>query len=89
MWYENACHLLYTYSNYVYVHLKLYTEQNFERMFFTGELEVELVPQGTIAARLRAAGNGMPAIFTPAGAGEYLRERICTQRYTQSNIIDL
>ena len=38
-------------------------------MFFTGELEVELVPQGTIAARLRAAGNGMPAIFTPAGAG--------------------
>ena len=38
-------------------------------MFFTGELEVELVPQGTIAARLRASGNGMPAIFTPAGAG--------------------
>ena len=47
-------------------------QQNFERMFFTGELEVELVPQGTIAARLRAAGNGMPAIFTPAGAGEYI-----------------
>ncbi|KAL3802870.1 hypothetical protein ACHAWO_010369 [Cyclotella atomus] len=43
--------------------------KNFERMFFTGELEVELVPQGTIAARLRAAGSGMPAIFTPAGAG--------------------
>mmetsp|Transcript_8324 Transcript_8324/g.20446 ORF Transcript_8324/g.20446 Transcript_8324/m.20446 type:complete len:560 (-) Transcript_8324:89-1768(-) len=43
--------------------------KNFERMYFTGELEVELVPQGTIAARLRAAGNGMPAIFTPAGAG--------------------
>lgn len=38
-------------------------------MFFSGQLEVELVPQGTIAARLRAAGNGMPAIFTPAGAG--------------------
>jgi len=43
--------------------------KNFERMFFSGLLEVELVPQGTIAARLRAAGNGMPAIFTPAGAG--------------------
>lgn len=43
--------------------------KNFERMFFTGELEVELVPQGTIAARLRAAGAGMPAVFTPAGAG--------------------
>lgn len=47
--------------------------QNFERMFFTGELEVELVPQGTIAARLRAAGNGMPAIFTPAGAGKHFQ----------------
>ena len=43
--------------------------KNFERMFFTGQIEVELVPQGTIAARLRASGNGMPAIFTPAGAG--------------------
>lgn len=40
-------------------------------MFFSGELEVELVPQGTIAARLRATGSGMPAIFTPAGAGKY------------------
>ena len=39
-------------------------------MFFSGELEVELVPQGTIAARLRATGNGMPVIFTPAGAGK-------------------
>jgi len=60
---------------YVFIHTKnivtmqLLLSQNFERMFFTGELEVELVPQGTIAARLRAAGNGMPAIFTPAGAG--------------------
>ena len=44
--------------------------KNFERMFFTGELEVELVPQGTIASRLRAAGSGVPAIFTPAGAGK-------------------
>ena len=69
MWYENACHLLYTYSDYV--HLKLYTEQNFERMFFTGELEVELVPQGTIAARLRAAGNGMPAIFLKGTSTEF------------------
>ena len=43
--------------------------KHFEQMFFTGGLEVELVPQGTIAARLRAAGAGMPAIFTPAGAG--------------------
>lgn len=48
--------------------------KNFEHMFFTGQLEVELVPQGTIAARLRAAGNGMPAIFTPAGAGTLYSE---------------
>ncbi len=46
-------------------------QQNLERMFFGGELEVELVPQGTIAARLRASGSGMPVIFTPAGAGMY------------------
>ena len=54
--------------------VQLLLSQNFERMFFTGELEVELVPQGTIAARLRAAGNGMPAIFTPAGAGKHLMQ---------------
>eukprot|EP00565_Helicotheca_tamesis_P001150 CAMPEP_0185723240 /NCGR_PEP_ID=MMETSP1171-20130828/148_1 /TAXON_ID=374046 /ORGANISM="Helicotheca tamensis, Strain CCMP826" /LENGTH=549 /DNA_ID=CAMNT_0028390909 /DNA_START=154 /DNA_END=1803 /DNA_ORIENTATION=- len=43
--------------------------KNFEEMFFTGKLEVELTPQGTLAARLRAAGQGMPAFFTPTGAG--------------------
>jgi len=43
--------------------------KNFEQMFFNGKLEVELIPQGTVAARLRAAGQGMPAFFTPTGAG--------------------
>jgi 3-oxoacid CoA-transferase subunit A len=41
----------------------------FERQLLTGELEVELIPQGTLATRCLAAGYGMPAIYTPAGAG--------------------
>jgi 3-oxoacid CoA-transferase len=40
-----------------------------EKSFFGGRLEVELTPQGTIAARMKAAGAGMPAFFTPTGAG--------------------
>ena len=41
----------------------------FERQLLQGELEVELIPQGTLATRCMAAGYGMPAIFTPAGVG--------------------
>ena len=41
----------------------------FERQFLSGELEVELVPQGTLAERMRAGGAGIPAFYTPAGAG--------------------
>ncbi|MEO6405752.1 MAG: CoA transferase subunit A [Ferruginibacter sp.] len=41
----------------------------FERQLLSSELEVELVPQGTLATRCMAAGYGMPAIFTPAGVG--------------------
>ncbi|MDQ6756474.1 MAG: CoA transferase subunit A [Bacteroidota bacterium] len=41
----------------------------FERQLLNGELEVELIPQGTLATRCMAAGYGMPAIFTPAGIG--------------------
>jgi 3-oxoacid CoA-transferase subunit A len=41
----------------------------FERQLMSGELEVELIPQGTLATRCMAAGYGMPAIFTPAGVG--------------------
>lgn len=40
-----------------------------EKAFFGGDLEMELTPQGTIAARLHAAGAGMPAFYTPTGAG--------------------
>ena len=41
----------------------------FERQLLSGELEVELIPQGTLATRCMAAGYGMPVIFTPAGVG--------------------
>jgi 3-oxoacid CoA-transferase subunit A len=41
----------------------------FERQLLQGELEVELIPQGTLATRCMAAGYGMPAIYTPAGVG--------------------
>src|SRR3954468_7708489 len=43
--------------------------EEFERQMLSGELEVELVPQGTLATRCMAAGYGMPVIFTPAGVG--------------------
>ena len=41
----------------------------FERQLLSGELEVELIPQGTLATRCMASGYGMPAVFTPAGVG--------------------
>ncbi len=46
----------------------------FERQMLSGELEVELIPQGTLATRCMAAGYGMPAIFTPAGVGTEVAE---------------
>ena len=41
----------------------------FEQQFLSGELEVELVPQGTLAERMRSAGAGIPAFYTPTGVG--------------------
>src|SRR6266481_546997 len=46
----------------------------FERQMLSGELEVELIPQGTLATRCLAAGYGMPVIFTPAGVGTEIAE---------------
>lgn len=46
----------------------------FERQMLSGELEVELIPQGTLAERCRAAGAGIPAFFTPAGYGTEVAE---------------
>src|SRR5687768_13027960 len=46
----------------------------FERQLLSGELEVELIPQGTLATRCLATGYGMPAIYTPAGVGTEVAE---------------
>jgi 3-oxoacid CoA-transferase subunit A len=46
----------------------------FERLALSGELEVELVPQGTFAERIRAAGAGIPAFYTPTGYGTIVAE---------------
>ena len=48
--------------------------KEFERQFLSGELEVELVPQGTFAERIRAAGAGIGAFFTPTGYGTLVAE---------------
>ena len=48
--------------------------KTFERQYLTGELEVELTPQGTLAERLRAGGAGIPAFFTPTGVGTVISE---------------
>jgi 3-oxoacid CoA-transferase subunit A len=48
--------------------------EEFERQLLSGELEVELIPQGTLATRCMASGYGMPAIFTPAGVGTEVAE---------------
>lgn len=46
----------------------------FEKQYLSGELEVELCPQGTLAERLRAGGAGIPAFFTPTGVGTLVAE---------------
>ncbi|MFD8828033.1 CoA transferase subunit A [Streptomyces sp. NPDC059605] len=48
--------------------------KEFARQYLSGELEVELVPQGTLAERLRAGGAGIPAFYTPAGTGTQVGE---------------
>jgi 3-oxoacid CoA-transferase subunit A len=48
--------------------------REFERQYLSGELEVELVPQGTLAERIRAGGAGIPAFYTPAGVGTPIAE---------------
>ncbi len=46
----------------------------FEQQFLSGDLEVELVPQGTLAERIRAGGAGIPAFYTPTGVGTRIAE---------------
>src|SRR5574340_908284 len=55
--------------------------KEFARQYLSGELEVELTPQGTLAERLRAGGAGIPAFFTPAGVGTPVGEGGLPWRY--------
>jgi 3-oxoacid CoA-transferase subunit A len=55
--------------------------KEFERQFLAGELAVELVPQGTLAERLRAGGAGIPAFYTPAGVGTQVADGGIPWRY--------
>ena len=47
--------------------------KEFERQYLTGELELELVPQGTLPEKLRAGGAGIPGFYTPTGVGTVLQ----------------
>ncbi|MBV9847835.1 MAG: CoA transferase subunit A [Kutzneria sp.] len=58
--------------------------KEFARQYLSGELEVELVPQGTLAERLRAGGCGIPAFFTPAGGGTMIADGGLPWRYDSS-----
>ena len=55
--------------------------KEFERQYLSGELEVELTPQGTLAERLRAGGAGIPAFYTPTGAGTAISDGGLPIRY--------
>jgi 3-oxoacid CoA-transferase subunit A len=55
--------------------------KEFERQFLDGDIEVELIPQGTLAERLRAGGSGIPAFYTPAGVGTQVADGGMPWRY--------
>ncbi|ETD33025.1 CoA transferase subunit A [Williamsia sp. D3] len=60
------------------------SNEEFARQYLSGELEVELTPQGTLAERMRAGGAGIPAFFTPAGVGTPVAEGGLPLRYDGS-----
>ncbi len=57
--------------------------KEFERQYLSGELEVELCPQGTLAERIRAGGAGIPAFYTPTGAGTAVSEGGLPLKYVE------
>src|SRR5919206_2521953 len=59
----------------------------FERQYLAGELEVEFVPQGTLAERMRCGGAGIPAFFTPAGFGTIVAEGKETREFNGGNYV--
>ena len=63
--------------------LSSYVGENdlFEKQYLSGELEVELVPQGTLAERMRAGGAGIPAFYTPTGVGTLVAKEKETREF--------
>ncbi|WP_433241710.1 CoA transferase subunit A [Streptosporangium sp. CA-135522] len=61
--------------------------KEFARRYLAGEIEVELVPQGTLAERLRAGGCGIPAFFTPAGTGTQVADGGLPWRYAPDGTV--
>jgi 3-oxoacid CoA-transferase subunit A len=63
--------------------------REFARQYLSGELEVELCPQGTLAERLRAGGSGVPAFYTAAGVGTWVAEGGLPWRYAGDGTVAL
>jgi 3-oxoacid CoA-transferase subunit A len=63
--------------------------REFARQYLSGELEVELCPQGTLAERLRAGGSGIPAFYTPAGVGTWVADGGLPWRYAPDGTVAL
>ncbi len=61
--------------------------KEFARQYLSGEVEVELTPQGTLAERLRAGGSGIPAFYTPAGVGTLVSEGGIPWRYAPDGAV--
>ncbi|MFI5566897.1 CoA transferase subunit A [Streptomyces sp. NPDC051740] len=61
--------------------------KEFARQYLSGELEVELTPQGTLAERLRAGGAGIPAFYTPAGVGTQVAKGGLPWRYAPDGTV--
>jgi 3-oxoacid CoA-transferase len=61
----------------------------FERQYLSGELEVELTPQGTLAERIRAGGAGIPAFFTPTAFGTLIHEGGAPIKYTNDGKVEI
>ena len=61
----------------------------FERQYLSGELELELTPQGTLAERIRAGGAGIPAFYTPTGYGTLIHEGGSPIKYAQGGKVAL
>ncbi len=63
--------------------------KNFEKQYLTGELEVELTPQGTLAEKLRAGGAGIPAFYTPTAFGTNIHTGGVPVKYNSTGAVEI